>query len=186
MNDRDDPPRQAEVTGEWRQPVAGAGQPDPRAADLDARTSVLRGYTRAALDRAGTTDAAMHPPAADRDPQLVKILAAAGRYWQACVPGSWVPGYLASRSLDPALLPTSPWKIGYAPASWTALLEHLRGLGFCASDMLCAGLVVNGANGRLHDHFHDRLIIPLRAEDGIAAGFAGAGQGPAKITAPST
>jgi DNA primase len=89
------------------------------------------------------------------------------------LPSSWVPGYLASRSLDAALLPTSPWKIGYAPASWTALRDYLRGQGFCGADMLSVGLVVTGKNGQLRDHFHDRLIVPLRTEDGIAVGFIG-------------
>jgi DNA primase len=181
----------AEVTSlaSWRIPVGD----DPRAADLDARAAAARADTAATLGRAETTDAARRPPAADRDPALGQVIAAAGRFYQSQLAGSWVPGYLASRRLDAALLPTSPWKIGYAPASWTALRDHLRGLGFTDADMLTAGLVVNGRNGQLRDHFRDRLIIPLRAEDGTATGFiarrhpgAGPDHGPKYLNTPDT
>ncbi len=144
-----------------------------RAADLDARTAALRDFTAATLNRAETTRAVHLPAHPARDPELVQIHAEAGRFYQARLPGSWVPGYLASRGLDAALLPSSPWKIGYAPASWTILTSHLRGLGHSDSALLCSGLVVvNGKDG-LRDHFHDRLMIPLRAEDGIVVGFIG-------------
>lgn len=107
------------------------------------------------------------------DAELVKVIAAAGRFYQACLERSWVPGYLASRKLDAALLPGSPWRIGYAPAGWTTLLDQLRRDGFSDTDMLRAGLVTTGRNGQLRDYFHDRLIIPLRAEDHTAVGFIG-------------
>jgi DNA primase len=168
VNGPGDPAEAINLAG-WRAPVGD----DPRAAELDARAAAARAGTAATLGRAETTDAARRPVVADRDPALVQVIAAAGRFYQSQLAGSWVPGYLASRRLDAALLPTSPWKIGYAPASWTALRDHLRGLGFTDADMLTAGLVVNGRNGQLRDHFCDRLIIPLRAGDGIAAGFIG-------------
>jgi hypothetical protein len=64
------------------------------------------------------TKAAVHvPPLVRRDPELIQIHAEAGRFFQACLHGSWVPEYLADPGLDAALLPSSPWKIGYAPFS---------------------------------------------------------------------
>jgi DNA primase catalytic core len=153
----------------WQTPIGE----DPRAAELDARAAAARAGTAATLGRAETIDAARRPAAEDRDPALVQVIAAAGRFYQSQLTGSWVPGYLASRRLDAALLPTSPWKIGYAPAGWTALVDHLRGQGFTDADMLTAGLAVNSRNGQLRDHFCDRLMIPLRSEDGIATGFIG-------------
>ena len=188
MNGPGDPAEAISLTG-WRTPVAD----DPRAAELDARAAAARADTAATLGRAETTDATRSPVVADRDPALVQVIAAAGRSCQSQLMGSWVPGYLASRSLDAALLPTSPWKIGYAPASWTALVNHLRGQGFTDADILTAGLVVNGRNGQLRDHFCDRLIIPLRAENGIATGFiarrrpdAGHDHGPKYLNTPDT
>ena len=182
-------PTETTNLSDWRTPIGD----HPRAAGLDARAAAARADTAATLGRAETTDAARCPVTADRDPALVQIIAAAGRFYQSQLTGSWVPGYLASRGMDAALLPTSPWKIGYAPARWTALLDHLRGQGFTDADMLTAGLVVNGRNGQLRDHFHDRLIIPLRAEDGIATGFigrrhprAGHDHGPKYLNTPDT
>ncbi|HEX6523331.1 MAG TPA: toprim domain-containing protein [Streptosporangiaceae bacterium] len=176
----------------WERPLAGSGGPDGRVGRLDARTAALRDFTAATLGRAETTDAVHLPPRPARDPELVQIHAEAGRFYQACLAGSWVPGYLAGRGLDAALLPASPWKIGYAPASWTILTEHLRKLGHCDAALLCSGLVVNGRNG-LRDHFHDRLVIPLRAEDGVVVGFigrrhpdAGDDHGPKYLNSPDT
>jgi DNA primase len=156
---------------DWDTPLS-SGQPDDPAAQLGTRIAASRDYTAATLGRAETTDAVHRPARSARDPELVQIHAEAGRFYQACLAGSWIPGYLASRGLDAALLPTSPWKIGYAPASWTILTEHLRNLGHSDAALLCSGLVVNGKNG-LRDHFHDRLVIPLRAEDGVVTGFIG-------------
>jgi DNA primase len=182
-------PAEATNLAAWQTPIGN----DPRAAELDARAAAARADMAATLGRAETTDAARRPVAADRDPALVQVIAAAGRFYQSQLTGSWVPGYLASRRLDAALLPTSPWKIGYAPATWTALVDHLRGQGFTDADMLTAGLVVNGKNGQLRDHFRDRLIIPLRARDGIATGFigrrhpaAGHDDGPKYLNTPDT
>lgn len=104
---------------------------------------------------------------------LYQACAAALRFWQRQLPGSWVPGYLAGRGLDAALLPSSPWAIGYAPASWTALADHLRGLGFHDTDLRTAGLAVTGRNSQLRDFFHDQLMIALRTADGGTAGFIG-------------
>ncbi|MBV9450724.1 MAG: toprim domain-containing protein [Streptosporangiaceae bacterium] len=171
----------------WDRP-ADQGQ----AAELAARVSATADRATAVLGRAGTTGAFLCPPAVTRDPELVQIHAEAGRFFQACLTGSWVPDYLASRGLDAALLPTSPWKIGYAPATWTALTDHLHRLGHSDAALLCSGLVTNRKNGQLRDRFHDRLMIPLRAEDGIVVAFigrrpgAGDDHGPKYLNSPDT
>jgi len=151
---------------------AGPGEAN-QAISLTDRLAASDKRADAALAHAATKTAVHCPPVVQRDPELVQIHAEAGRFFQACLHGSWVPQYLAERGLDAALLPTSPWKIGYAPASWTALTEHLRGLGHCDAALLASGLVVNGRNGQLRDHFHDRLMIPLRDADGYVIAFIG-------------
>src|SRR5271154_7042722 len=158
---------------DWNTAVSGQNPPHDDAAQLAARISALPDRITAAQDRARTSHALLHPPSAGRDEELVRVHVDALRYFQSRLPRSWVPGYLASRGLDAALLPTSPWKIGYAPDDWTALTDHLRSLGYCDAALLSSGLVTNGKNKRLRDHFHDRLMIPLRAEDGIVVGFIG-------------
>jgi DNA primase len=110
-------------------------------------------------------------PAADRD--LIEVHAVAGRFFQACLHGSWVPDYLADRGLAAALLPASPWKIGYAPATWTALTDYLRRQGYPSSLLLESGLVTTDRDGHLRDRFRDRLMIPLRDGEGLAIAFIG-------------
>lgn len=177
----------------WNTVVYGRDHPHDEASELAARISATPERAANTVRRAETTGALLTPPAPCRDPELVQIHAEAGRFFQACLAGSWVPGYLASRGLDAALLPTSPWKIGYAPASWTALTRYLRGLGHCDAAMLCSGLVTNGRNGQLRDRFHDRLMIPLRAADRIVVAFIGRhnpavgdGRGPKYLNSPGT
>jgi DNA primase len=148
----------------------------------------------AILARAHAGSALIRPPPADSRSDLIKIHADAGRFYQSCLPGSWVPGYVASRRLDPVLLPTSPWKIGYAPRSWTALTGHLRDLGYSDEAMLSSGLITTGTDGRLRDRFHDRLMVPLRRpSDRVAIAFigrrhpaAGDDRGPKYLNSPNT
>jgi DNA primase catalytic core len=129
-----------------------------------------------------------------RPSELVRIHADAGRFYQSCLPASWVPGYLASRGLDAVLLPTSPWKIGHAPRSWTALTAHLRELGYSDEAMLRSGLAVRGKDGKPRDMFRDRLMIPVRRPgDRVVIAFvgrrhpdAGDEHGPKYLNSPNT
>jgi DNA primase len=146
---------------------------EPGRADLAGPAAAITQRIAAVRHRAETAKAVHLPSPVQRDPELVQVHAEAGRFYQACLHGSWVPEYLASCSLDAALLPSSPWKIGHAPATWTALTDHLRRLGHSDAALLCSGLVVNGKNGQLRDLFRDRLMIPLRAEDGYVVAFIG-------------
>jgi DNA primase len=184
---------EARAWRDWNTPVSRQAGSREEAAAITMRLSPDPGRAAALLARAETGTAILRPQRTVRDDELVQIHAGAGRFFQSHLAGSWVPEYLASRGLDAALLPTSPWKIGYAPASWTALTGHLRQLGHSDAAMLCSGLVVNGRNGQLRDHFHDRLMIPLRAEDGVVIAFigrrhpsAGDDHGPKYLNSPDT
>jgi DNA primase len=75
---------------------------------------------------------------------------------------SWVPGYLASRGFDSAVV--RRWQVGYAPADRLALSGHLRSLGFSAAQIRAAGL--SGV-------FRDRAMFPVRSLEGTVAGFIG-------------
>jgi hypothetical protein len=101
----------------WNAAVPVREEPGKKPADLAARISVTAGQAAGGLARAETRFAVHSPVLAVRDAELVQIHAEAGRFFQSRLPGSWVPDYLASRGLAAALLPTSPWKIGYAPFS---------------------------------------------------------------------
>jgi DNA primase catalytic core, N-terminal domain/Toprim-like len=177
---------------DWDTPPATADHRDP-AAGLATRIAAARDYAAATLGRAETTDRIHCPARLARDPELVQIHAEAGRFFQSRLARSWVPDYLATRGLAAALLPTSPWKIGYAPAQWTALTDYLRHLGHSDTALLRSGVITTGKDGRLRDRFHDRLMIPLRAEDRAVIAFigrrhpdAGDDHGPKYLNSPDT
>jgi DNA primase len=98
-------------------------------------------------------------------------LDAAHAFFRAQAPASWVPAHLAERGFAPDVL--ERWEIGYAPGSWRALTEHLRGLGYDDEAILGAGLARRGRRGVLHDVFRDRVMFAVRDGDGAVAGFVG-------------
>ena len=64
--------------------------------------------------------------------------------------------------------------IGYAPDSWTALVDHLRKKGYTEEELKESGLVtVSQKNGRLFDRFRDRLMFPIIDVRGNVIGFGG-------------
>jgi DNA primase len=102
---------------------------------------------------------------------LRAITSAAARFFAHQLADSWVSGYLVGRGFRPEVW--RHWCIGYAPASWTALTVHLRGLGFADQAIQAAGLAKRSARGALIDVFRDRVMFGVQAQDGSVAGFIG-------------
>lgn len=63
------------------------------------------------------------------------------------------------------------FQLGYAPDQWEAALTFLRDQGYPLDDLRAAGLVVDKDDGRTFDRFRDRLMIPVRDEQGRLTGF---------------
>ena len=57
--------------------------------------------------------------------------------------------------------------VGYAPASWTGLVDHLRTRGHPDTDLLAAGVAVTARNGRLIDRFRGRITFPIHDQAGV-------------------
>ncbi len=76
--------------------------------------------------------------------------------------------YLSMRGIDRQT--AEGFQLGYAPDSWDALREHLKGRGFSEAELLRAGLLVEGERG-LYDRFRHRAVIPIRDGQGRAVGF---------------
>ena len=102
---------------------------------------------------------------------ISSILAEAEAFYLSRVKRSWVPAYLAARGFGRETMPQ--WRIGYAPARWATLTDHLRGLGRNDAAIQAAGLARRSSRGTLIDHFRDRVMLAIRAEDGTIAGFIG-------------
>ena len=150
--------------------IALFGRPtQPTAVDLPAATR---------LDAEPTRELAPGPPV----PEISRVLLDAERFYRGHLDRSWVPGYLAARGFGQATM--RQWRVGYAPAGWTALTNHLRGLGHDDAVIEASGLARQSSRGTLIDHFRDRVMLAIRNENGIVAGFIGRAHPDAAPTVP--
>ena len=64
--------------------------------------------------------------------------------------------------------------IGYAPDTWSSLVDYLRKKGYTDQELRDSGLVtVSKKNGNLFDRFRDRLMFPIIDVRGNVIGFGG-------------
>ncbi len=65
--------------------------------------------------------------------------------------------------------------VGYAPAGWDNLAQHLRSKGFTEKELVDSGLCGQGGpgGGRVYDRFRDRVMWPIRDVTGTTVGFGG-------------
>jgi DNA primase len=61
--------------------------------------------------------------------------------------------------------------LGYAPNAWDSALTHFTGRGYSEQDLLEAGLVSERESGGYYDRFRNRIMIPIRDEQGRMTGF---------------
>ena len=80
--------------------------------------------------------------------------------------------YAMGRGMPKSTLTT--FGIGYAPDTWTALVDALRKKGYTDEELKDSGLVtVSKKNGSLFDRFRDRLMFPIIDVRGNVIGFGG-------------
>ena len=80
--------------------------------------------------------------------------------------------YAAGRGMPKSIL--TKFGIGYAPDSWTALVDWLRNKGYTDQELRDSGIVtVSRKNGNLFDRFRDRLMFPIIDVRGNVIGFGG-------------
>ena len=77
--------------------------------------------------------------------------------------------YLQQRGLEPATIET--WGLGYALQTWEAGIEHFRSRGYSQEDLLAAGLITARDGGGFYDRFRNRILFPIRDENGGMTGF---------------
>ncbi len=61
--------------------------------------------------------------------------------------------------------------LGYAPNAWDSALTHFTGRGYSEQDLVDAGLLSERESGGYYDRFRNRIMIPIRDEQGRMAGF---------------
>ena len=80
--------------------------------------------------------------------------------------------YAAGRGMPKSIL--TKFGIGYAPDSWTDLVDYLRSKNYSDQELRDSGLVtVSQKNGNLFDRFRDRLMFPIIDVRGNVIGFGG-------------
>ena len=61
--------------------------------------------------------------------------------------------------------------LGYAPNAWDYAINHFTKRGYSEQDLAEAGLISPRDSGGFYDRFRNRLMIPIRDENGRMAGF---------------
>lgn len=96
--------------------------------------------------------------------------------------------FLSARGFDADV--AAKFSLGYAPASWDALLSFLRKRGFTEPELAASGLFSRGQRGP-YDRFRGRLIWPIANLTGEVVGFGARrlgedDKGPKYLNTPET
>lgn len=81
--------------------------------------------------------------------------------------------YLEHRGLTPDMI--EQFGFGYSPSSTNlrACVEYMAENGFSEDDCVLAGVARRSEKGHVYDAFRDRVMIPIRDEEGKVISFAG-------------
>ena len=96
----------------------------------------------------------------------------AARYYYSVLQspeGAAVQAYLDKRRIRRGI--AVRFGMGASPDRWDGLLTAMTRRGYTKEELLAAGLVVNGRNGRLYDKFRNRLMLPVIDTRGDVVGF---------------
>ena len=96
--------------------------------------------------------------------------------------------YIVRRGLAPEIV--ERFLLGWAPAGWNELRDHLRGRGFVEEAAEKAGLLSRSSKGSFYDRFRERLIFPIMNLSGQVVAFGGRalvdGDGPKYLNSSET
>ena len=99
----------------------------------------------------------------------------AARYFHSCLYapiGAAALQYAQGRGMPKSVL--TRFGIGYAPDSWSGLVDAMRKKGYTDEELRQSGLVtVSKKNGNLFDRFRDRLMFRIIDVRGNVIGFGG-------------
>ncbi len=169
----------------WREAIAILDAGSPLANAWASGVSLEHGRHARARSGSEVTDGRSRPDLLRTPPaRLREVMAAA---WGICSDdGLHESGltYLMGRGIDAEVLErhTGRREVGHTPLRPNGLARALHSSGFSAEELLDAGLVLVGRDGRsLVDRFRERVLLPVRDEAGHVCGLVGrhVGGGPA-------
>lgn len=107
--------------------------------------------------------------------RLAAVCESAAAYFERCLVdapyGELARGALTERGVDGEV--AARFRLGYAPARWDGLTEHLRAQKVSPADAELAGLLMPGRNGGWYDRFRHRLMFPVVDRAGRVVAFSG-------------
>ncbi|MBQ2696075.1 MAG: DNA primase [Clostridia bacterium] len=115
-----------------------------------------------------------HEEAANLRKRILEMnrLAARHFYENLSAVGSEVAvSYMQKRGLDRKT--AVKFGIGFAPESWSDLIDFLKEKGYTPEEMVTAGLAVKNDKGRIYDKFRNRLMFPIIDVRGNVIAFGG-------------
>lgn len=133
----------------------------------------FRGALKILAERAGVELTPIDPKTKDDREKLFSLMEEATRFYiRERVSSGAVHDYLIKRGLKEDTIDS--WRIGYAPAGWRNLKEHLVKSGYTEELIHKAGLVKRPDGGKeSYDVFRDRVMFPIADASGRVVGFSG-------------
>lgn len=124
-------------------------------------------------------------PAGDKQ-QLFKVHEGVAQFYQRCLrearAAAHARTYLETRALDDKIV--EQFLVGYAPESWDAVIRWGAKHDVAIETLEAAGLLSRSdrpdARQPLYDRFRNRLMFPIRDEQGRVIGFSGRALDPEK------
>ena len=116
-------------------------------------------------------------PALDRTPRE-RVQAVIDAAWAHCTTGPLHARgvvYLASRSINVVTLEgyTRRPEVGHTPSSGHSVARRLLRDGFTVDELVDSGLAHRYPDGRITGFYHQRVLIPIRDDNGQIAGLVG-------------
>lgn len=122
----------------------------------------------------------------DEQDQLAEVMEAAQAVFARHLADDRPRAFLERRAVS--MEAATEFGLGYAKGEWRVLYDELR-KRFPERALIAAGLVVEGAEGRVWDRFRDRVTIPIRNTRGRIIAFGGRALGdenPKYLNSPET
>jgi len=125
---------------------------------------------------------------ARRYDELFSLMSSVETHWQNCLRDNIAAvDYLKQRGIDGAT--AKRFGIGFAPDSWSDVLDKFGKTPEAAERLLATGLVIRKDNGKHYDRFRDRIMFPIRDARGRTIAFGGRALGdgePKYLNSPET
>ncbi|MDQ5955159.1 MAG: primase [Patescibacteria group bacterium] len=138
----------------------------------DFRTVLLELAKKAGVEL--HQDHTRKPENTEKDARLREVCEVATAFYESTIlKREDVLSYLTNRAVSDDS--RTNWRLGYAPASWQSLCDHLVALGCTHDEIVEAGLAARSQKdpARIYDRFRGRIMFPICDAQGRVVAFSG-------------